>query len=71
MKDAFPQFIKQFMKDLYGEDTSSYPDWVVGALQSVNVDLRPTSDPTLKRKYTSSEEHGDDQAKPTKKLEVK
>lgn len=36
-KDKFPEFIQDFMSQMYPE--SNYPLWAVEALKSVNVEL--------------------------------
>lgn len=38
IEDRFPAFLREFFSKLYG-DKSNYPDWVVGALRRVGVDL--------------------------------
>ncbi|KAI9760281.1 MAG: hypothetical protein M4579_001795 [Chaenotheca gracillima] len=39
IEDRFPAFLKDFFSKLYEGDTSKYPDWAVGALRGVGVDL--------------------------------
>lgn len=38
MQDNFPDFIRKFFMDLY-QEKSKFPEWAVGALKRVNVDL--------------------------------
>lgn len=38
LQNRFPAFLHEFFSKLY-RDKSNYPDWVVGALRRVNVDL--------------------------------
>lgn len=38
LEDRFPAFLREFFSKLYGEK-SKYPEWVVGALRGVGVDL--------------------------------
>ncbi|KOC11809.1 queuine tRNA-ribosyltransferase [Aspergillus flavus AF70] len=38
LEDRFPVFLREFFSKLYGEK-SKYPEWVVGALRGVGVDL--------------------------------
>ncbi|KAF5855856.1 hypothetical protein ETB97_008302 [Aspergillus alliaceus] len=38
LEDRFPAFLRDFFSKLYGEK-SKYPEWVVGALRGVGVDL--------------------------------
>jgi queuine tRNA-ribosyltransferase len=38
IEDRFPAYIRQFFANLYDSKTD-YPDWAVGALKLVNVDL--------------------------------
>ncbi|KAI0020580.1 tRNA-guanine(15) transglycosylase-like protein [Xylariomycetidae sp. FL0641] len=38
--DEFPAFIRRFFAGLYA-DPAKYPEWAVGALRGVGVDLRP------------------------------
>lgn len=38
IEDRFPAFIKSFFAGLYA-DKNDYPEWAVGALQRVGVDL--------------------------------
>jgi queuine tRNA-ribosyltransferase catalytic subunit len=37
-EDKFPEFIKKFMKDSFGEK-ENYPKWAVASFKKVNVDL--------------------------------
>merc|ERR1711990_657546 len=37
VEDRYPDFIRTFMKDMYGDD--DYPRWAVDALREVGVDL--------------------------------
>ncbi|GAB1199753.1 hypothetical protein APSETT444_009112 [Aspergillus pseudonomiae] len=38
LEDRFPAFLREFFSKLYG-DKSKYPEWAVGALRGVGVDL--------------------------------
>ena len=38
MEDRFPAFLRDYFAKQYGEKTN-YPDWAVGALRGVGVDL--------------------------------
>ncbi|KAI1876808.1 uncharacterized protein JN550_000880 [Neoarthrinium moseri] len=38
IEDRYPAFLRQFFADIY-PDKAQYPDWAVGALQGVGVDL--------------------------------
>ena len=38
MEDRFPTFVRQFFGWLYADKTE-YPEWAVGALKGVNIDL--------------------------------
>lgn len=37
IKNEFPQFVSKFMSDLFGEDKSAYPLWMIEAFKSVNI----------------------------------
>lgn len=37
-EQKFPEFIRNFMKNLYSND--EYPQWIVDALKAVNIDLK-------------------------------
>ncbi|KAJ5791478.1 uncharacterized protein N7518_008489 [Penicillium psychrosexuale] len=37
--DQYPAFLRKFFSDIYRGDKSNYPEWVVGALRGVGVDL--------------------------------
>ena len=44
VNDAYPQFIRNFMRNMYGGESeagvaAAYPQWAVDALQAVGVDL--------------------------------
>lgn len=39
IEDRFPAFIRQFFSDIYNGDKSKFPEWAVGALQRVGMDL--------------------------------
>jgi tRNA-guanine transglycosylase len=39
IEDRYPDFLKQFFRDLHGGDKLKYPDWAVEALRTVGVDL--------------------------------
>ncbi|KIN00445.1 hypothetical protein OIDMADRAFT_124447 [Oidiodendron maius Zn] len=39
IEDRFPAFLRQFFRDRYDGDKTSYPDWAVEALKTVGVDL--------------------------------
>ncbi|KAJ5045617.1 hypothetical protein NUH16_002436 [Penicillium rubens] len=37
--DQYPAFLRKFFSDIYGGDKSKFPEWAVGALRGVGVDL--------------------------------
>jgi tRNA-guanine family transglycosylase len=37
--DRYPQFLKDFFAKLYNGQKDKYPEWAVGALKDVGVDL--------------------------------
>lgn len=37
--DRYPAFIRQFFSNLYNGDKTKYPEWAVGALRGVGMDL--------------------------------
>ncbi|OQE39123.1 hypothetical protein PENCOP_c007G01451 [Penicillium coprophilum] len=37
--DQYPAFLRKFFSDIYQGDKSKYPEWAVGALRGVGVDL--------------------------------
>ncbi|KAJ5170562.1 uncharacterized protein N7500_003345 [Penicillium coprophilum] len=37
--DQYPAFLRKFFSDIYQGDRSKYPEWAVGALRGVGVDL--------------------------------
>lgn len=39
LNDRYPAFLKEFFSQLYNGDKSKYPEWAVGALKGVGVDL--------------------------------
>ncbi|KAF7522586.1 hypothetical protein PCG10_007305 [Penicillium crustosum] len=39
IEDQYPAFLRKFFSDIYGGDKSKFPEWAVGALRGVNVDL--------------------------------
>lgn len=39
VKGEFPAFVRLFMKDMFGDDQSQYPKWMVEAFASVNIDI--------------------------------
>ena len=39
LEDRYPQFVKDFFSKLYDGQTEKYPEWAVGALKGVGVDL--------------------------------
>ncbi|KAK6437253.1 hypothetical protein LTR95_006552 [Oleoguttula sp. CCFEE 5521] len=39
LEDRYPEFLKGYFRKLYAGDKSRYPDWAVGALKEVGVDL--------------------------------
>ncbi|KAM0323448.1 hypothetical protein ACHAQA_008727 [Verticillium albo-atrum] len=39
IEDRYPEFVRQFFGNLYGYDKTKYPEWAVGALRGVGVDL--------------------------------
>lgn len=40
LRDQFPTFVKTFMKSYYAKD-QAYPQWIINALRSVNIELVP------------------------------
>lgn len=39
IEDQYPAFLHKFFSDIYGGDKSKFPEWAVGALRGVGVDL--------------------------------
>ena len=39
IEDQYPAFLREFFSNLYGGDRTKIPEWVVGALRGVGVDL--------------------------------
>lgn len=39
MKGEFPQFVRQFMTDMFGDDKEKYPKWMIEAFASVNISI--------------------------------
>jgi queuine tRNA-ribosyltransferase len=39
IEDRYPAFLKQFFRDQYDGDKTKYPEWAVGALKGVGVDI--------------------------------
>jgi tRNA-guanine family transglycosylase len=39
LEDRYPQFVKDFFSKLYDGRKEKYPEWAVGALKGVGVDL--------------------------------
>ncbi|KAJ5243506.1 tRNA-ribosyltransferase [Penicillium citrinum] len=39
IEDRYPAFIRKFFSDIYQGNKSKYPEWAVGALRSVGMDL--------------------------------
>lgn len=39
MEDRYPAFIRQFFSKIYQGDKAKYPEWAVGALHGVGMDL--------------------------------
>lgn len=39
LEDRYPDFVKTFFAMLYDGQKEKYPDWAVGALKGVGVDL--------------------------------
>lgn len=39
LEDRYPAFIREFFSKIYQGDKSKYPDWAVGALKGVGMDL--------------------------------
>ena len=37
--DRYPQFLKDFFSKLYNGQKDKYPEWAVGALKGVGVDI--------------------------------
>lgn len=47
VEDCFPSFIASFFFDLYGGNRKKYPEWAVGALRTVGVNLVPLDEGDL------------------------
>ena len=39
MEDCYPQFVREFFRKTYNGDKAQYPQWAVGAMRGVGVDL--------------------------------
>lgn len=39
LEDRYPAFVRQFFSNIYNGDKSKYPEWAVGALRGVGMDL--------------------------------
>lgn len=39
IEDRYPAFVRQFFSRLYNGDKARYPEWAVGALRGVGMDL--------------------------------
>ncbi|OQO02458.1 Queuine tRNA-ribosyltransferase catalytic subunit [Cryoendolithus antarcticus] len=39
LEDRYPEFLKAYFQKLYAGEKSKYPDWAIGALKEVGVDL--------------------------------
>lgn len=39
IEDRYPAYIRQFFAGIYQGDKSKYPEWAVGALRGVGMDL--------------------------------
>lgn len=39
IEDRYPTFVRQFFSRLYNGDKTQYPEWAVGALRGVGMDL--------------------------------
>nr|OQO26294.1 Queuine tRNA-ribosyltransferase catalytic subunit [Rachicladosporium sp. CCFEE 5018] len=39
LEDRYPEFLKAYFRKLYAGEKSKYPDWAIGALKEVGVDL--------------------------------
>ncbi|KAJ5748014.1 uncharacterized protein N7511_009710 [Penicillium nucicola] len=39
IEDKYPAYLRKFFSDIYGGDKSKYPEWAIGALRGVGVDL--------------------------------
>lgn len=39
IEDRYPAFIRKFFSDIYQGDKTKYPEWAVGALRGVGMDL--------------------------------
>jgi queuine/archaeosine tRNA-ribosyltransferase len=39
MEDRYPAFLRKFFSNIYVGDKTKYPDWAVGALRGVGMDL--------------------------------
>ncbi|OKP10827.1 hypothetical protein PENSUB_3647 [Penicillium subrubescens] len=39
IEDRYPAFLRQFFSNIYSGDKTKYPEWAVGALRGVGMDL--------------------------------
>jgi queuine tRNA-ribosyltransferase len=39
IEDKFPDYVHKFMTDMFGDDKSHYPEWMIEAFKSVNINL--------------------------------
>lgn len=39
LEDRYPAFLRRFFSNLYDGDKTKYPEWAVGALRGVGMDL--------------------------------
>lgn len=39
IEDRYPAFLRQFFSNIYAGDKTKYPEWAVGALRGVGMDL--------------------------------
>jgi queuine tRNA-ribosyltransferase len=39
IEDIYPEYLRKFFSNIYEGDKSKYPEWAIGALRGVGVDL--------------------------------
>lgn len=39
LEDRYPAFLRQFFFNIYAGDKTKYPEWAIGALRGVGMDL--------------------------------
>jgi queuine tRNA-ribosyltransferase len=39
LDDQYPTYLRKFFSNIYGGDKTKFPEWAVGALRGVGVDL--------------------------------